>query len=87
MAKYLILTSLDAALARSAEQAADVGCDGVTTIHWWHCIENPTTQQGAMVIEDSGPHDASGLTSDEVAYLWTADQMDPSWFPPPSSSR
>jgi hypothetical protein len=82
MPRYLIYTSSKAADARSAEQAAAMSCDGVTTTHWWRSIENEATPEGALVIEDEGYYDATGLTPDEVAFLWTADQMDPEWFPP-----
>jgi hypothetical protein len=89
MTKYLVFQSLEAADARSAEQAQALNCDRSTTTHWWDSIENEETHQGALRIEDSGPYSATttvdgvtaGLTADEIAFLWQQADLGPGWFP------
>lgn len=87
MTSYLILPSLAAAQARSAQQATALGCEPGTT-YWWAQVEHPATHQAALRIEGSGAYGPSttadgvtaGLTTDETAALVPAASMDSSWF-------
>lgn len=55
---YLILPSLQAARARSNQQALALGCDGILTIYWWEVIPLPSGE-AAIVIEPNSPFDAT----------------------------
>jgi hypothetical protein len=81
MTSYLIFDSLTLAQVRSAQQAEALGCQPGTT-YWWAQIEHPTTHQGALQIDASGPYGPPSLTPSEIAALVAEADMDPAWFPP-----
>jgi hypothetical protein len=81
-ASYLVEPTLTAAKARSQQQCAALGCDGVRTIYWWPVVAL-TDGTAAVVIQASGPYSAkltlgartTGLTDAEIAALQTAAQL------------
>lgn len=80
MNRYLIFPDLMSAKVRSNQQAIAQGCQP-PTLYWWGTIQNQTTMQGAVVIDDSGQYGTDGLTDAEIAALIPQASMDPSWFP------
>jgi hypothetical protein len=81
---YLVEPTVVAAQARSQQQCAALGCDGVHSIYWW-AVVSLTDGTAAVVIEASGPYSASttvasktgGLTAAEIVQLKTAVQLGP----------
>lgn len=74
---YLVFSSLAAAQARSAQQAAANGCDGVLTKYWWQVGGGSTHESGivppdalsAVIITDGTFYGTQGLTGAELAAL------------------
>ena len=76
---YLVLPDLKTALARSQQQCAAMGCDGVGTIYWWNVV--PLKDGTAAVeIQPSGLFSAQvsagkGLTAAEALRLTSASTL------------
>jgi hypothetical protein len=69
----IIFPNMAAALARSAQCAAAVKCDGVRSKYWWRSIAL-TNGTVAMIIKASGPYGANVVTANGISGLTAAEK-------------